>query len=183
MGKLTEQIESQLPVAKRDPTPEQCKAFLKDVRTGTNPSAAASKFTGVNGAPRTASQFGRLARRDADFSAAYADAMAERASLKADFVDDLVEGRAIEADAPPAIVLAYAARWQPGYRREVRERVLAGEEDPLELPRPQIDVSLLTDGQVEELDRILRRAEELVAIGQGRAPNMEREALPAATPE
>lgn len=163
-------------VAARDPTAVERASFLDDVRTGMDPSSAARKLTGPSGEPRTSTQFTRLARRDATFSEAYAEALLERQALKADHVDEVIEERALREGAAPAILMGWAARWHPSYRREARQGT-AGENDPLELPRPQIDVSLLTDAQVERLDSILREAEHLVAIGQGRAPNPEREAL------
>lgn len=165
-------------VAKREPSADQRAAFLADVRSGTDPSTAARKLDGPAGMPRTSSQFNRLARRDADFAADYSAALDERKAVMADRVDDLVARRAEERDAPAALVLGFAARWNHEFRWRERSEPGAGE-SPLELSRPQIDVSLLTDSQVERLDAILREAELLIAIGQGRAANPERAALPA----
>ncbi len=131
----------------------------------------------------TATRFRGLCVVDADFRHEYEAACTARDAVAVAAREDYRDGlRAVLAqralnpeERSSRFLLAEAATHLPEYEW-MRQRGRRGEPEPGEFRIPQVEMARFTTAQLEELDRVAARFWELIAIGQGRAPNPELEA-------
>lgn len=155
-------------------TESEREAFLREVAAGANRQEAAETIGS------TGTRFRSLCVTDADFNAEYLLAIEAGREAYRDRLRTVLKKRATNPEEKSSrFLLAEAATHLPEYQwMKERGRHQAPELTD-GLPRPLMEFSRLTTDQLEELDRIWARAEELVAIGQGRAVNPERAEIEA----
>jgi hypothetical protein len=159
----------------RTPTAEQRETYLAALREG-HPHQRAATMAGETG-----SAFRAFRRRDGTFRAEVDAALADGAEAFGEAAHGEVVRRVEERSISDRELVRLATAFEP-LPQYARLRPVAwggNAEASGEFPIPQVEMARFTTAQLEELDRVAARFWELIAIGQGRAPNPELDALEA----